>query len=721
VLGGVTGAAFGRVLQGRPASIRLVTAGAIAVILAEVFRRRNVLLSTLVSAAALLVALGLMVFPDTTWNGVPTPDTLRELGKALGSLGREAAREVAPAPALPSLMAASITAVWAASAAAHALAVRSRSAILPVLPPAALLAFAGVVTGDGPRPGFAAALLLASGAVLVGVAAERMTLWGRVVQRPGRTRRRLLGATAARWAAGIGVSALFVALILPGILPGYEAGAMIDFRNGRGDSVVISPIVDIRPSIRQNPAARLFTVQADRPAYWRLVALDRFDGLVWTATDLYAEEGTSVEGSATLPGSPARGATLTQAYRIDELGTKWLPAAFEPQSVVVEDGLRYAAETGVLVRPEGVVEGFTYQVTSELLAPTASDLNAVELAAEPETYLQLPADLPDSIRELTEEIVEAAGATTMYEKALAIQEHLRTFTYDDAIPAGHANRDLIEFLLNTQRGYCEQFAGAMAVMLRSLGIPARVAVGFLPGAQVAQGTFMVSSRDAHAWPEVFFGDLGWIPFEPTPTRENPVGGYLGTGGTAPPAEEGGGAPRQQQNQNRGPGQRFNADESTQTGAREAPGTFRRIIVSRPEPPFPWVRVLLALAATAAVVLLYTAVAKGMARRLALRRDAGVLRAYRVFQATAADLGVARRPAETLDDYRRRLRSTVAFGDGHLDRLTELTTLAAYGPRAPSASDGREAVTAAREVTRDLRRHAGPLRRAMGAVLPTPPF
>jgi transglutaminase-like putative cysteine protease len=730
VLGGATGAAFGRVFQGRPASLRLVAAGAIAVILAELLRRRNVLLSIIVSALGLLVTLALFVFPGTTWGGLPTLDTMRALGDALGSLGREAAREVAPAPALPSLMTASITAVWAAAAAAHALAVRSRSTILPLLPPAALLAFAGVVREDGPRPGYASALLLAGAAVLLGVGIERLGLWGRVVHRPTGRRRRLLGVTTARRAGWIAAGGLFVATVLPGILPGYASGSIIDLEGRGGESITVSPIVDIRPSLRQNPARLLFTVEADRPAYWRLVVLDRFDGRLWTATDAYAEQGEQIGGSGDLVTSPLDGEELTQTFEIQDLATSWLPAAFEPERVTTgsDEGLRYDPTTDILVRPEGVTEGFVYEVVSDLPTPTVEELDQADrtVGSDMQKYLELPGDLPPAISAQAQAIVDRAGAATPYDQVLAIQEHLRTFAYDDAIPPGHGNRDIVEFLVDTQKGYCEQFAGTMAVLVRALGIPARVAVGFQAGTVLAPGRFQVHTKDAHAWPEVFFGDLGWIPFEPTPSRNNPVGGYLGLGGVGTVGTDGGPAPPTQEQQGGpGRGQRDQGEGRAATADREAAATLPEIRVPTPEPPFPWVGLVLALLVTVGVVMVFAAVAKAIFRSAALRRagppDHAVTRAYVVFQASAADLGLARRAAETLGEYRDRLLSSVRFSDGHLERLTALTGTAVYGARPMTEEEGRGALDAARALGRDLRRHAGPLRRAMGAVRPSLPF
>ena len=101
-----------------------------------------------------------------------------------------------------------------------------------------------------------------------------------------------------------------------------------------------------------------------------------------------------------------------------------------------------------------------------------------------------------------------------------LQDWFRTeFEYSLEVPQGHGN-SAIEAFLRQRIGYCEQFAGTFAAMARSLGIPARVAVGFTPGV-AGNGTFTVLGKNAHAWPEVWFDGLGWVAFEPTPGRGAP--------------------------------------------------------------------------------------------------------------------------------------------------------------------------------------------------------
>ena len=112
-----------------------------------------------------------------------------------------------------------------------------------------------------------------------------------------------------------------------------------------------------------------------------------------------------------------------------------------------------------------------------------------------------------------------AGASGPYERVRRIHEHLTDrsngFIYSLSTEPGTSGDDLVDFL-RLKRGYCEQYAGAMAAMVRAAGVPARVALGYTPGSVERDGTRLITTDDAHAWVEVFFDDLGWVPFDPTP-------------------------------------------------------------------------------------------------------------------------------------------------------------------------------------------------------------
>jgi hypothetical protein len=162
-------------------------------------------------------------------------------------------------------------------------------------------------------------------------------------------------------------------------------------------------------------------------------------------------------------------------------------------------------------------------------------------------YLQLPSDFPPSVRQLAWETIAPerfhAPPTTAYDRAVAIESFLRSLPYDLNVPDTPVGEDAIEFFLfEAQRGYFDYHASAMVVMLRSVGIPSRLAVGYVlrDPSQAGDETdrYAVTERDAFAWPEVYFPDLGWLEFNPTPnlpTIRRP--GAVEDGPPVPPGED----------------------------------------------------------------------------------------------------------------------------------------------------------------------------------------
>jgi hypothetical protein len=176
------------------------------------------------------------------------------------------------------------------------------------------------------------------------------------------------------------------------------------------------------------------------------------------------------------------------------------------------------------------LSGLSYTVTSSDVAPTAQQLGkaAVPPAAIADEYLGVPAPFR-SLKALAEKVTK--GAATPYGKAIALQQWFTltggfSYSLNAAEPASAAA--LARFLTVTKRGYCQQFAFAMAVLARLLGIPSRIAVGFTAGTSAGNDTWVVKSSDAHAWPELYFQGAGWLRFEPTPA------GMTGQGTASPP-------------------------------------------------------------------------------------------------------------------------------------------------------------------------------------------
>jgi len=165
-----------------------------------------------------------------------------------------------------------------------------------------------------------------------------------------------------------------------------------------------------------------------------------------------------------------------------------------------------------------LLAGETYQVDAVLNNPNIAQLRE---AGEDypqwvtDKYLQLPANFSSRIRQLATDIT--AQSLTPYDKAVTITRYLRdNIEYRPTIEKTPRNKDTLEWILfEYKQGYCVYYASSEVLMLRSLGIPARMAVGFAQGERSAENTFTVRSFHAHAWPEVYFPGIGWVEFEPT--------------------------------------------------------------------------------------------------------------------------------------------------------------------------------------------------------------
>ncbi len=175
-----------------------------------------------------------------------------------------------------------------------------------------------------------------------------------------------------------------------------------------------------------------------------------------------------------------------------------------------------------------------YTIAAGLTQPTAEQLRADSVVGG--GLLTETGDLPAEVVDLATSIT--ASATTPFDKAKALNSYFTDpangFTYSLNVPVGNSGDALVDFL-TLKQGYCEQYASAMGIMLRAVGVPARVAIGFTQGTQTADGNYLISSNDAHAWVEVPFVSSGWVQFDPTPLDGSQGGqqGFTDTGEAAP--------------------------------------------------------------------------------------------------------------------------------------------------------------------------------------------
>ncbi len=529
-----------------------------------------------------------------------------------------------------------------------------------------------------------------------------------------------------------------MATLVPLTLPGFGTTAVIDLSGSSGDSVRVNPLVSIQSSLNRGDPVELFRVDAEIGTYWRTVGLDTFDGVTWRAT-----EGTAPlevpNNSTPLSSERAFGVDLQQTFTVSDqdLSVSGVPVAYPALSVTFPETLSYDPDLEMLRLEDGTIEaGTSYSVRSTPVQPPPEELRAVVFpdATTNARYTEIPADLPPEIGELAHRWVDEAGATSEYEQILAIQDRLSNgeFQYDPNVPPRDDQFTLLDFLQNTKKGFCQQYASAMAVMLRTLGLPTRVAVGFTPGERSeVDGLWHVTTNEAHAWVEVLFPDYGWLTFEPTPGRSNPIAASYNAPaqlcpnaqGDLAPCAEGGGKPG-----GGGPGgggrrdlaRPLHADSRAAVKGATLPDERTTVIAPAPF-RFPMWTVLGALGVLAGLLLVLVPPVRAVRRRIRLRRAgseprARILAIYEFFDARASAMGWARRAGETLLEYRDRIRSAASSGDA-LGRLIRLAGQAAYGSGAPRPDEAAEASTAAEQTLAELRRGTPIGRRVLGWYLP----
>jgi protein-glutamine gamma-glutamyltransferase len=255
---------------------------------------------------------------------------------------------------------------------------------------------------------------------------------------------------------------------------------------------------------------------------WRGVALDEFTGRSWLKSidARRFEDKTDDRGLFKLGTTTDVARLTTQTVFLEPIDTPVLFGA--PRIVAVQGALpfvRVDAEGAIQTRPHDD-EKIVYKVYSDIAAPSATVLRAdsLDYLVPAARYLQLPANLDPRIAPLAKSVVTQTGSRTGYDKARAIESYLRE-SYEYSLDLKAGGRDpLADFLFRVRAGHCEYFSTAMAVMLRTQGMAARVVNGFLPGEyNGAAGAYTVRQSDAHSWVEVYFPETNsWVTFDPTP-------------------------------------------------------------------------------------------------------------------------------------------------------------------------------------------------------------
>jgi transglutaminase-like putative cysteine protease len=720
----VTAAGLGRLFQGDTWAGPVLVAAATTHLACWIGRRlrlANAVATPVALAVGVLVTVWWVV-PGTTVYGLPLARTWTTVGHDLAAAHRAFATVVAPTPAVPGFVLAAGAGAALMAVLADWAAFRLDSALEAVVPALATVILVAVLVNDSHPTLWMAGFVAASGLFLASHEADRRSRSpARFTGGTGRRR------TVTQAAVLLSAAAAFGGVVFGPRLPGAHASGVVTIRpadrGGPTRRTTISPLVDIRSRLIQESTTELFTVTASAPAYWRLTSLDRFDGNIWSSDDPYSPIGSRVPTARSVGGATA----LTQRYVIGSLGSIWLPAAYLPSSITGPDGVSWDAESDSLISRSATSDGQGYTIVSERpdLSPgllgTATDSASNISPADLARYTQLPPGIPANVVALAHRAT--AGATDPYVRALDLQNYLRDhYTYSLDVPAGHSTSALESFLFETRKGYCEQFAGAFAVMARVLGLPTRVAVGFTPGQLESDGKWHVLGADAHAWPEVELAPFGWVAFEPTPGRGMP--GAQAYTGVAPAQASPAGVATAPSTTVAGPAPVAASRRPQQVAVGGgAAGSHRSAPVRSGGAGAPLVA-LLGLAGAALAWAVAVPTGKSWRRHRRRRRARGeadrVLVSWAEANERLAASGLARGPAETLREHAARSARSGSLGPEAADALAALAAqaeAAAYGPRSGSEGAARLAGRRAAQVEHAVLRAAGRWRRVAWGLDP----
>ncbi len=341
-----------------------------------------------------------------------------------------------------------------------------------------------------------------------------------------------LTTTTAGLAAGIVALASLLFFVIPRHRTGYLTGLGAEAQNITGFSGTVN-LGDIRKILQSSEVVMRVLPDGDARDYqtlkWRGVGLTSFDGKQWYNDNT---EQKPVEPATfqrfVIPrdeGAPSRRARpLRYRVLLAPVSTDVLFAAAVPREVAGRIRIISLDQTHSLHSPSQGFVPLSYEVLSDVGVPSPGDLRASPTDYPEEiqrVYLLLPT-LDPRVAELAGKLT--AAATNPYDRAAAMEQHLRNNLAYSLDPKGITPENPIgSFLFEAKSGYCEYFAAAMAVMLRTQGIPSRLVNGFQTGTYNRIGKdFIVRGRDAHSWVEVYFPQYGWITFDPTPADPNPA-------------------------------------------------------------------------------------------------------------------------------------------------------------------------------------------------------
>ncbi len=544
--------------------------GAIALVagigMATRLRPLPVIACVLADLAGLVLYLNVLFASARSWLVVvPNFSSLSYLAQLTTQGMTDADRFSPPVPLTPGLMLLSTAGIGLAALATDTVAVRLRSSAVAGL--ALLALFIVPSTTPAARSGLGTTIVFCLGTcgyllILAADGREQIRRWGRTVslwradaysrnglsRAPGRPRTseiRALSSAGRR----VGAVSIVVALCVPLFVPGLRVNRMFPAHVnifgpaasalGGNGSGVPNPLAVMSQDLREAQPSVVLTYHStdQQPQYLQMYTLGDLSSTAWTMGPFQGATTTVTGKLAPPPGlTDADRTTVTTHVAISKgaasatSGMSFLPVPYPATAISVPGHWVNNVGTSMVVGFDTSLSGLGYTVTSDDIDPTVQQLTRAPAppAAIADDYLNVPSAFR-SLTALARRVT--ANAATPYAKAIALQNWFADsgqFSYSLSATEPPDASGLSHFLTVSRRGYCQQFAFAMAVLARLLGIPSRVAIGFTAGSPTGINTWEVKTSDAHAWPELYFQGAGWLRFEPTPT------GSAGQGTATPP-------------------------------------------------------------------------------------------------------------------------------------------------------------------------------------------
>jgi len=507
-------------------------------------------------------------------------------------------------------------------------------------------------------------------------------------------------ATTGRWLALIAIP---VALVIPSLLPGMNSGLLEAFYNpgsgpgGTGDGPGnspnrVDPVAALQGALDASATTELGVVTTDNPdpGYMKM----------WVAATL-SEQGFQADISLSQNATPISEGlpppTVSQTVESNQwtatftatgLADYALPLYGIPTEVEADGDWQFDPRTGTVSSGSRSTEGLAFTYTYTDYDYSADQLRGASDVSELSQIYRDNTSVPDNpyVSDLVDELTE--GLTSPYEKVLAIHDHFARsngFSYELSTEDGWSSSAIVNFLEN-KSGFCQQYAGAMAWMVRQADIPARVAIGLTRGNVVRDG-FRVTNFNFHSWVEVYFESFGWVPFDPTPSSNirTPTDYDWAPDPDRTDASNPGENPNDPANPD---GPDLETDPQDETDPNQPSAQVMAFDAYIPPPRWPmWGAVGMA----AIVVALIPSMARSLRRRRRLsisvdRPQHAAGAAWRELTDTAADLGIqldaSRSPRATADQLieAAKLTDTPRAGVEHLAAAEER---ARYAPQPPS--------------------------------------